>query len=155
MVVLISKQIKYDSVLSKTRSIFSGKLKLSSQAKMSLVASMLHKEFSHWIFCGFYVRTGPTILEIGPYSGNIIPCTHIPEGRGVCGTSMKEKRTIIVNDVSSYDNYISCDSKTKSEIVIPVIKENLVTAVLDIDSPNEGEFDNTDKNSLIKILSIV
>ena len=155
MVIVMSKQIKYDNVLAKTKSIFRGKLKLSSQAKMSLVASMLHKEFSHWIFCGFYVRAGSTILEIGPYSGNIIPCTHIPEGRGVCGTSMKEKRAIIVNDVSSYDNYISCDSKTKSEIVVPIIKENLVTAVLDIDSPNAGEFDKTDKNSLIKILSIV
>jgi len=155
MVIVMSKQIKYDNVLAKTESIFLGKLKLSSQAKMSLVASMLHNEFSHWIFCGFYVTTESTILEIGPYSGNILPCTHIPEGRGVCGTSMKEKRAIIVNDVSLYDNYISCDSKTKSEIVVPVLKENLVIAVLDIDSPNVGEFDKTDKNSLIKILSMV
>ncbi|MAQ87805.1 MAG: GAF domain-containing protein [Candidatus Marinimicrobia bacterium] len=155
MVVIMNKQIKYDSVLAKTKSIFSGKLELSSQAKMSLVASMLHKEFSHWIFCGFYVRSESTILEIGPYSGNIIPCTHITEGRGVCGTSMKEKRTIIVDDVSSYANYISCDSKTESEIVVPIIKNNLVISVLDIDSPNKGEFDNIDKNSLMKISSIV
>ena len=151
----MKKQTKYDNVIGKVKSIFSGKLKLSTQARMSLVASMLHMEFSHWIFCGFYVRIESTMLEIGPYSGNIIPCTHIPLGRGVCGTTMKEKRTIIVNNVDEYDNYISCDSKTKSEIVIPIMKDDLVIGVLDIDSPNIGEFDKIDESCLEKVSSMI
>ena len=151
----MKKQTKYDNVIGKVESIFSGKLKLSTQARMSLVSSMLHMEFSHWVFCGFYVSIEPTMLEIGPYSGGIIPCTHIPLGQGICGTTMKEKRTIIVNNVSKYDNYISCDSKTKSEIVIPIIKDDLVIAVLDIDSPNIGEFDKIDEACLVKVSSMI
>lgn len=151
----MNKQAKYDNAIGKVESIFSGKLKLSTQARMSLVASILHMEFSHWVFCGFYLRMEPTMLEIGPYSGDIIPCTHIPEGHGVCGTTMKEKKTIIVNDVGKYDNYISCDSKTKSEIVIPIIKDNLVIAVLDIDSPNIGEFNKVDETCLEKVSSMI
>jgi len=151
----MKKQTKYDNAISKIKSIFSGKLKLSKQARMSLVASILHMEFSHWVFCGFYFRIEPTMLEIGPYSSDIIPCTHIPLGHGVCGTTMKEKRTIIVNDVGKYDNYISCDSKTKSEIVIPIIKDNLVMAVLDIDSPYIGEFDKIDETCLEKVSSMI
>ena len=151
----MKKQTKYDNVIGKVESIFSGKLKLSTQARMSLVSSILHMEFSHWVFCGFYLRIEPTMLEIGPYSSDIIPCTHIPLGHGVCGTTMKEKRTIIVNDVSKYDNYISCDSKTKSEIVIPIIKDDLVIAVFDIDSPNIGEFDEIDEACLVKVPSMI
>ena len=111
---------RYEKILMKFDSIIFGKLELSAQAKMSLLSALLYMEFNHWTFCGFYAIKNPDLLEIGPYQGNLLPCTHISIGRGVCGTSLKEKKTIIVNDVREYDNYISCDSETLSEIVIPI-----------------------------------
>ena len=89
------------------------------------------------------------------YQGNLLPCTHIRIGRGVCGTSLKEKKTIIVNDVREYDNYISCDSETLSEIVIPIFRGDDIIAVLDIDSPIIKDFDQIDKTYLEKLSSMI
>tara|TARA_Y100000768_G_scaffold87078_1_gene62388 strand:+ start:188 stop:643 length:456 start_codon:yes stop_codon:yes gene_type:complete len=146
---------KYEKALVNFDLIFSGELELSVQAKMSLIAALLHMEFSHWTFCGFYVIKSSKMLEIGPYQGNILPCTHILVGNGVCGTSVKKKKTIIVDDVREHDNYISCDSNTLSEIVVPIYMKNKIVAVLDIDSPIIGDFDRIDKNYLEKISSFL
>ena len=144
---------KYEKILMEFDSIIFGKLELSAQAKMSLLSALLYMEFDHWTFCGFYTIKNPDLLEIGPYQGNLLPCTHISIGRGVCGTSLKKKKTIIVNDVSEYDNYISCDSETLSEIVIPIFRDDDIIAVLDIDSPILKDFDQVDKTYLKKLSS--
>ena len=136
-------------------SIIFGKLELSAQAKMSLLSALLYMEFDHWTFCGFYAIKNPDLLEIGPYQGNSLPCTHISIGRGVCGTSLKEKKTIIVNDVRDHDNYISCDSETLSEIVIPIFIDDNIVAILDIDSPIINDFDRIDKTYLEKLSSMI
>ena len=151
----MNKKNKYDKVSRKIETAFSSDLALSFESKMSLISAVLHMEFGHWIFCGFYVMRGPSILEIGPYQGNILACTHIPIGLGVCGTSAKEKKTIVVDDVRTYTNYISCDSDTISEIVVPIIHNKEVKAVLDIDSPLLSDFDEIDKISLERISSII
>ena len=151
----MKKVDKYEKILIKLDSIFSGKLKLSAQAKMSLIASLLHTKFSHWTFCGFYVIKNSKMLEIGPYQGNILPCIHIRFGNGVCGASVEKRRSIIVDDVREYDNYISCDSDTLSEIVVPIFMKNKIVAVLDIDSPIIGDFDHIDKTYLEKISSFL
>ena len=146
---------RYEKILMEFDSIIFGKLELSAQAKMSLLSALLYKEFSHWTFCGFYRIKNPDLLEIGPYQGNLLPCTHIRIGRGVCGTSLKEKKTIIVNDVREYGNYISCDSETLSEIVIPIFRDDDIIAVLDIDSPIIKDFDQIDKTYLEKLSSMI
>jgi len=146
---------RYEKILMKFDSIIFGKLELSAQAKMSLLSSLLYMEFSHWTFCGFYAIKNPDLLEIGPYQGNLLPCTHISIGRGVCGTSLKEEKTIIVNDVRKHDNYISCDSETLSEIVIPIFMDDKIMAVLDIDSPIINDFDQIDKTYLEKLSSMI
>ena len=151
----MKKEDRYKKVLMKFDSIILGELELSSQAKMSLLSALLYMEFNHWTFCGFYVIKNPDLLEIGPYHGSLLPCTHISIGRGVCGTSLKEKKTIIVNDVRKYDNYISCDSETLSEIVIPIFVDNNIVAVLDIDSPIINDFDQIDKTYLEKLSSMI
>lgn len=151
----MKKVDRYKKILIKFDSIIFGKLELSAQAKMSLLSALLYMEFSHWNFCGFYVIKNPDLLEIGPYQGELLPCTHISIGRGVCGTSLKEKETIIVNDVRDYDNYISCDSETLSEIVIPIFRDNEIIAVLDIDSPIINDFDQIDKSYLDRLASMI
>ena len=117
----MNKQKRYDRVLHILKTTFATELGLSLQAKMSLISAVLHSEFDHWVFCGFYVMVTPELLEIGPYQGHILACTHIPIGRGVCGIAAKEKKSIIVDDVQNFSNYISCDSDTKSEIVMPIL----------------------------------
>ena len=152
---MIKKEKKYQQVLSKLESIFSGELKLSIQAKMSLITSILYMEFNHWTFCGFYMLNKNKVLEIGPFQGTVIPCTHILPGQGVCGTCVEKLETIIVKDVRVFDNYISCDSSTLSEIVIPFMSNSEIMAVLDIDSPILDEFNYLDKKYLISILEMM
>ncbi len=151
----MKKVDRYEKILMEFDSIILGKLELSAQAKMSLLSALLFMEFSHWTFCGFYVIKNPNLLEIGPYQGNLLPCTHISIGRGVCGTCLKDKKTIIINDVRRHDNYISCDSKTLSEIVIPIFIDDYIIAVLDIDSSRINDFDQIDKTYLEKLSSMI
>ncbi len=143
-------------VLIKTlESIFDTPSPLSSQAKMSLSASILGSNFPNWNFCGFYKVSTKHTLEIGPYYGSMVPCTNIKFGKGVCGTAAEKRETVIVNNVHNYNNYISCDPETKSEIVVPVLERKNLRAVLDIDSIKEDDFGNTDRIYLEKICALI
>ena len=148
------KKNKYKKTYNTLKSLFNSNPPLSFQAKMSLSASVLAYQFENWIFCGFYVSCNKRNLEIGPYQGKIIPCTNIKYGAGVCGTSILKQQTIIVNNVHDYENYISCDSDTKSEIVIPIFNKKRVIAVLDIDSNKRDDFNEIDKENLEKISTL-
>ena len=129
--------------------------KIDEIGKMSFISSILMNEFQEWIFCGFYRTVKKELLQIGPYQGKIVPCGHIAFNRGVCGASATKRKTIIVNDVSTFPGYISCDSETISEIVIPVIKNDKLLAVLDIDGDTKSQFDSTDQLYLEKIALLI
>ena len=146
---------KYITIIKTLKSVFDTPSPLSIQAKMSLSASILGSNFPNWNFCGFYMATTKHTLEIGPYYGHIIPCTNIKFGKGVCGTAAEKKKTIIVNNVLRFDNYISCDSETKSEIVVPVFERKKLKAVLDIDSIKKDDFNNIDRTYLEKICKLI
>ena len=146
---------KYLDIERTLKSIFDNSTSLSVQAKMSLYASILGSRFINWNFCGFYIASEVNTLEIGPYYGSIIPCTHIKYGQGVCGTAAEREETIIVKNVYEYDNYISCDSETKSEIVIPIFEKNKLISILDIDSIIENDFSETDRTNLEKISRLI
>ena len=148
------KKKTYQNIYKILESLFSSNPPLSFQAKMSLAASVLACQFENWIFCGFYVSCNNKYLEIGPYQGKILPCTNIKYGNGVCGTSARSKQTITVNDVSKYANYISCDSETKSEIVVPIFNEKKLIAILDIDSIKRNDFNLIDEQNLEKISTL-
>tara|TARA_B100000989_G_scaffold211936_1_gene160937 strand:- start:4941 stop:5405 length:465 start_codon:yes stop_codon:yes gene_type:complete len=148
------KKSIYKDIYNTIESLFDSSAPLSFQAKMSLTASILAYQFKNWIFCGFYVSNGDRNLEIGPYQGKVLPCTNINYGAGVCGTSAMKKQTIIVKNVYEYANYISCDSDTKSEIVVPIFNKKKLIAVLDIDSNKINDFDKIDKENLEKISTL-
>ena len=148
------KKSIYKKIYKTLKSLFNSNPPLSFQAKMSLSASVLAYQFENWIFCGFYVRCNKRNLEIGPYQGKILPCTNIKYGAGVCGTSALKQQTIIVNNVHDYENYISCDSDTNSEIVIPIFDKKRLIAVLDIDSNKRDDFNEMDKENLEKISTL-
>ena len=100
------------------------------------------------------VVRGEAELVLGPFQGPVA-CTRIGFGKGVCGTSWKEKKTIIVKDVEKFPNHIACSSESKSEIVIPLLKNKEVFAVLDIDSDKLNDFDETDEIYLKQIAKII
>ena len=104
-------------------------------------------------WCGFYLARDD-VLYLGPFQGDVA-CTVIPFGKGVCGTSAKEKRTIIVDDVNNFEGHIACSAISKSEIVVPIIKDNQVKAVIDIDSPIYNRFTTEDKKILEEVAEIL
>ena len=117
-------------------------------SNLSNAASVLNQlENINW--CGFYIVKDNT-LYLGPFQGEPA-CTVIPYGKGVCGTAFKEKKTIVVKNVNEFEGHIACSTKSKSEIVVPIIKDNEVKAVIDIDSPIYDRFNNEDKAFLEEI----
>ena len=122
---------------------------VSNLANVSAI--LFRQENINW--AGFYLVKENT-LYLGPFQGDIA-CTIIPIGKGVCGTSFKEKKTIIVDDVSKFDGHIACSSLSRSEIVTPIIKDDKVVAVIDIDSPILNRFDLEDKKVLEAIAVIL
>mgnify|MGYP003522641532 FL=1 len=121
-------------------------------ANMANVAAIIHEAFNFW-WTGFY-RVIDKELVLGPFQGPVA-CTRITYGRGVCGTAWKEEETIIVEDVHQFPGHIACSSASKSEIVVPIFKDNQVVAVLDIDSEKLATFDNVDKEWLEKIVNLI
>ena len=121
-------------------------------ANMANVAAMIHHTFGFW-WTGFY-RVIDGELVLGPFQGPLA-CSRIAYGRGVCGTAWKERTTQVVHDVEKFPGHIACSSASKSEIVVPLIKEGEVTAVLDIDSEHLATFDDTDRHWLEKIAELI
>jgi GAF domain-containing protein len=128
-------------------------------ANLSNITSAIKYTFSDISWVGFYFidKTNPGQLVLGPFQGKVA-CTRIALNKGVCSAAVMKKESIVVNDVEKFPGHIYCDPDARSEIVIPVIKNNNVIAVLDIDSNKLNTFDGTDKKNyevLIKnILSI-
>ena len=122
---------------------------VSNLANVSAIINQLDN--LNW--CGFYLVNGET-LYLGPFQGEVA-CTTIPKGKGVCGKAFEEKATIIVDDVNQFKGHIACSSLSKSEIVVPIITDNEVKAVLDIDSPIYNRFNNNDKLYLEEITTIL
>jgi GAF domain-containing protein len=123
-----------------------------SIANMANIAAMLHATFGFW-WTGFYRVVGKELV-LGPFQGPLA-CSRIAYGRGVCGTAWKEQRTQVVPDVELFPGHIACSSASKSEIVVPRLKEGEVVAVLDIDSEHLATFDDTDKLWLERIVELL
>lgn len=146
------KEESYSQLYSQLESVFE-KEKNNLVRQVHTIA-ILHETF-HFLWIGFYYVETDENLVVGPYQGSIA-CTRIKKGSGVCGTSWKENKTIIVPNVELFSNHIACSSLSRSEIVIPIRDRNgKVAAVLDIDSQNLNHFDEIDAYWLEKILCLV
>jgi len=122
-------------------------------ANLANVTSVLKQAFPSFSWVGFYLMKGNELV-LGPFQGKLA-CTRIKIGSGVCGTSALEKKTIIVPDVEKFPGHIYCDPDSKSEIVVPIIKDGEVLGVLDIDSYELNNFDEVDKVYLEKIVDLL
>ena len=135
----MTKREKYEMVLPQIESVVNGESDMV--ANMANIAAILHETFGFW-WTGFYRVVGKELV-LGPFQGPVA-CNRIAFGRGVCGTAWERGETICVPNVHEFTGHIACSSKSKSEIVVPVWRENQVIAVLDIDSAEYGTFDEID-----------
>ena len=121
-------------------------------ANLANITATLKQQFE-WLWIGFYL-VKENELVLGPFQGPIA-CTRIKKGRGVCGTAWEQMKTIIVEDVNKFPGHIACSILSKSEIVLPLIRNHKVVAVLDIDHSNYAAFDKTDELFLSEIISLI
>jgi GAF domain-containing protein len=120
-------------------------------AAMATISCVLHNGFGN-LWTGFYRVVGPMLLRVGPYQGTL-GCLEIAFGKGVCGTAAADKRTIVVEDVEKFSGHIACDSRSRSEIVVPVVdRHGRLLGVLDVDSELVGAFDDEDARALERIV---
>jgi GAF domain-containing protein len=123
-------------------------------SKMATVNAVLYHKMDGFFWVGFYLLNDG-LLQVGPYQGPLA-CLELPYDKGVCWASIKSAKSIIVNDVHAFPGHIACDSRSKSEIVIPLkTRENKILGVLDIDSNRLAHFDETDREELEKIVALV
>ena len=146
----MNKNETYPLLLAQVRAIV--KDESDPVANMANVAALIQETFRFW-WTGFYRVVGNQLV-LGPFQGPVA-CTRIGYGKGVCGTSWKEKKTLVVQDVEQFPGHIACSSESKSEIVVPLIKQGEVIGVLDIDSERLATFDDTDKAWLEQIAEVV
>ena len=145
-----TKAEKYEAALPQIEALITGEPDL--YANLSNIAAAL-KEVFDFFWVGFYLVKEEQLV-LGPFQGPIA-CTRINFGKGVCGTAWKEKQTQLVPDVEAFPGHIACSSASKSEIVVPVFKGEEVAMVLDVDSDQLNDFDQTDQEYLEKLMGIL
>ncbi len=144
------KRVQYESLIPQIKGLIEGETDLI--ANMANIAAALKEQFK-WFWVGFYiVKNGE--LVVGPFQGPVA-CRRIRKGKGVCGTSWEKASTLIVPDIEKFPGHIACSSLSRSEIVVPVIRNNEVVAVLDVDSEHIAAFDKTDQQYLEEITALM
>ncbi|MES2430321.1 MAG: GAF domain-containing protein [Bacteroidota bacterium] len=144
------KKEAYNSILPQIKALINGEPDLI--ANLSNITAGLKQQFN-WLWVGFYLVKEDELV-LGPFQGPIA-CTRIRYGKGVCGTSWQKAVTLIVEDVEKFPGHIACSSLSRSEIVIPIIRNGKVVGVLDVDSEHLNYFDETDKKYLEELIGSI
>lgn len=145
-----TKQEQYQSLIPQIQGLLDGEPDLI--ANLANTVAALKEQFG-WFWVGFYLVKKDELV-LAPFQGPVA-CTRIRKGRGVCGTSWAEAKTLIVPDVAEFPGHIACSSISRSEIVVPIIRDNAVIGVLDVDSAAPDEFDGTDQQYLEEIVALL
>ena len=146
----LTREQRYAVLLPQVKALISGETDLI--ANMANMAAAL-REAMGFFWVGFYLVKNNELV-LGPFQGPVA-CTRIAFGKGVCGTSWKEKRTIIVEDVDQFPGHIACSSLSRSEIVVPLLRDGEVVAVLDVDSDQLSDFNQTDERFLTEMIKLL
>jgi L-methionine (R)-S-oxide reductase len=144
------KELKYKSLLPQIEALVS--YETDYIANLGNIAAALKEQFN-WLWIGFYLVKDQELV-LGPFQGPVA-CTRIQKGKGVCGASWAKAKTIIVPDVDAFPGHIACSSAAKSEIVIPIIRDEIVIAVLDVDSELPDHFDEVDALYLEELVTFI
>lgn len=150
LIVTGDKAEQYQNLIPQIKGLLTGEPDLI--ANLANVSAALKEQFG-WFWVGFYIVKSDELV-LGPFQGPVA-CTRIKKGRGVCGSSWAKAETLIVPDVEQFPGHIACSSLSKSEIVVPILKEGIVWGVLDVDSEHLNQFDETDQKYLEQILALI
>src|SRR5688500_3538304 len=150
LIVKGTKEEQYESLLPQVKALLEGEQDLV--ANLANVAAALKEQFG-WLWVGFYLVKNDELV-LGPFQGPVA-CTRIKKGRGVCGACWQREETVVVPDVEKFPGHIACSSLSKSEIVVPVIRNNTVVGVLDVDSEDLNSYDETDQRFLEEIVAAI
>ena len=142
----------YERIYAQLEGLVAGKSP-NLLAAMSTIAAVLHAKLKHHFWTGFYFVAAGDELHVGPYQGSV--ACQILKGRGVCLRCAQTGAPVVVPDVEAFPGHIACDSRSKSEIVIPLKKNGRVVAVLDVDSDKLAQFDDDDSVPLQKIVDLL
>ncbi len=145
-----SKTEQYETLIPQIKGLLEGEPDLV--ANLANIAAALKEQFG-WLWVGFYLVKKDELV-LGPFQGPVA-CTRIKKGRGVCGTSWAQAKTLIVDDVTKFPGHIACSSLSSSEIVVPILHNENVMAVLDVDSEDLAQFDETDQTYLEQIVGLL
>lgn len=144
-----TKEQQYQSLLPQIHALVEGEPDLI--ANLSNIAAALKEQFNWW-WVGFYL-VKDNELVLGPFQGPVA-CTRIKIGRGVCGSAWEQAQTLVVPDVALFPGHIACSSVSRSEIVVPIVRNNKVVGVLDVDSESINHFDETDRQYLERLMDL-
>ena len=145
-----TKEEQYEALLPQIKALLDGEDDLI--ANLANITGALKEQFN-WLWIGFYLVKNDELV-LGPFQGPVA-CTRIKKGKGVCGMSWLKAETLIVQDVEKFPGHIACSSLSKSEIVIPIIRNNKVVGVLDADSIELNDFNGVDKKYLEQVADLV
>ncbi|RYY40558.1 MAG: GAF domain-containing protein [Chitinophagaceae bacterium] len=141
---------QYEALIPQIKGLLQGEPDLV--ANLANVSAALKEQFG-WLWIGFYLVKGDELV-LGPFQGPVA-CTRIRKGRGVCGAAWEQAQTLVVPDVERFPGHIACSSLSRSEIVVPMTKDGIVWAVLDVDSADLATFNDTDKKYLEQIVALI
>ncbi|MEO0066572.1 MAG: hypothetical protein RI983_1898 [Bacteroidota bacterium] len=145
-----TKGEQYEALIPQIKGLLTGESNLI--ANLANTAAALKEQFG-WFWVGFYLVENNELV-LGPFQGPVA-CTRIKKGRGVCGSSWEQEKTLIVPDVEKFPGHIACSSLSKSEIVVPLFKDGNIWGVLDVDSSEYNQFDETDQQYLEQIVALL
>jgi L-methionine (R)-S-oxide reductase len=149
-IVTGTRQQQYEALIPQIAALLEGETDLI--ANLANVAAALKEQFG-WLWVGFYLVKNQELV-LAPFQGPIA-CTRIKKGKGVCGSSWEQRKTLIVPDVEKFPGHIACSSASRSEIVVPMMYDGEVVGVLDVDSKELKEFDTIDQVYLEQIVSLI
>lgn len=145
------KESNYQLLLAQFEALLEGER--NALANLSNASALLNQALPNSVFTGFYLFDGEELL-LGPFQGGV-SCVHIALGKGVCGESAEKQETLILDDVTTHENYIACDSAAMSEIVVPMLKNGKLLGVLDLDSRLKADYNEIDKSYLEQFVAIL
>ena len=144
------KREQYEALMPQIAALLDGEPDMV--ANLANIAAALKEQFK-WFWVGFYMVKGDELV-LGPFQGPVA-CTRISKGKGVCGTAWQQAKILVVPDVDAFPGHIACSSLSRSEIVVPMIYNNTVVGVLDVDSEHLDQFDETDAKYLQQLVGLI
>lgn len=145
------KESRYQLLLAQLEALLEGES--NALANLANASALLNQALPHSVFAGFYLYDQNELI-LGPFQGQV-SCVHIAIGKGVCGEAAEKRETLVIEDVTQHANYISCDSRAMSEIVVPMVLKDQLLGVLDLDSDRVGDYDDLDRLYLERFVAIL